>query len=199
MAVRTIRSIAAFDLGNRNISGGDRPERVFTALALTDLFGPFGLPAALGRGFTADELAPRGPAVAIVSHRLWQGRFGGDRSIVGRSVRVNGVSTTVVGVMPPELLIIGADLWVPWGGETGAMPRNARPFTVIGRLAPGATLDQANAELAAIAGQTTAGHAAQFPEYVDWRLSATPWAVALTRDIRPGAWLLLGAVGQHRE
>ena len=52
----TIRSIAAFDLGNRNISGGDRPERVMTALADTDLFGPFGLKPALGRGFTEEEL-----------------------------------------------------------------------------------------------------------------------------------------------
>ena len=53
---RSIRSIAAFDLGNRNISGGDRPERVMTALAVTDLFGPFGLRPALGRGFTTEEL-----------------------------------------------------------------------------------------------------------------------------------------------
>jgi putative ABC transport system permease protein len=192
---RTIESIAAFDLGNRNISGGDRPERVFTALVVTDMFGPFALRPALGRGFRADELAPRGPAVAIISHRLWQSRFGGDRSIVGRSVRVNGAPTTVVGVMPPELLVLGTDLWIPLGADLLSMPRNGRQFTLIGRLAPGATRADADAELATIAAQTAAGHAAEFEEYAGWRLAATPWVEALMRDIRPAMQLLLGAVG----
>ncbi len=76
-SARTIRSIAAFDGGNRNISGGDRPERVVTTLAMTDLFGPFGLQPALGRGFTDEELAS-GVGAGVISYRLWQGRFGGD-------------------------------------------------------------------------------------------------------------------------
>jgi putative ABC transport system permease protein len=192
---RSIQSIAAFDGGNRNISGGDRPERVVTALAVTDLFAPFGLPPAMGRGFTSEELAPRGPRAAIVSYRLWQGRFGADAGIVGRSVRVNGVPTTIVGVMPPELLILGADLWIPLGADLAEMSRTFRPLTLIGRLAPGATLETANAELAAIADRTKAAHAAQFEEYTDWRVAATPWAVALMREVRSGAQLLVGAVG----
>jgi putative ABC transport system permease protein len=191
----TIGSMAVFDLANRNISGGDRPERVFTALAVTDLFGPFGLRPALGRGFTADELAPRGAPVAVISHRLWQSRFAGDPSVVGRAIRVNGTATTVVGIMPPELLLIGTDLWLPLGAELPSMPRNGRQFTVIGRLAPGATLKEANAELAAVAAQTAAGHAAAFEEYAGWRLSAVPWVIALTRDVRPATQLLVGAVG----
>jgi predicted permease len=192
---RTIGSIAAFDVGNRNVSGGDRPERVLTGLALTDPFAPFGLPPALGRGFTSGELEPRGPDVAILSHRLWQGRFGGDPAIVGRAVHVNGVPTTVVGVMPPELLVLGVDLWIPWAGNPLEVPRNRRQFTLIGRLAPGTTLDQANAELAAIADQTAAAHAATYEEYEGVQLAATPLAEALMRDIRPWARLLLGAVG----
>ena len=75
------------------------------------------------------------------------------------------------------------------------MPRNRRQFTLIARLAPGATLEQANTELATIAAQTTAAHAAAFEEYQGWRLTATPWAEALMRDVRPGARLLIGAVG----
>jgi putative ABC transport system permease protein len=100
-ASKTIQHVVAFDLGNRNISGGDRPERVFTGLALTDPFGPFGLRPALGRGFTADELLANGPAVAILSDRIWHSRFVGDPNIVGRAIRVNGRPTVVVGVMPP--------------------------------------------------------------------------------------------------
>ena len=193
-AARTIRSIALFDLGNRNISGGDRPERVMTALAMTDLFGPFGLRPALGRGFTDEELAT-GTGAGIISYRLWQGRFGGDANIVGSSVRVNGVPTTVVGVMPPELLLLGTDLWLPRAIDPNEYPRNRRQLTVIARLAPGATLDEANVELATIATQTTAAHAAELEEYQGWRLAATPWTEALMRDVRPAASLLLGAVG----
>jgi predicted permease len=193
-SARTIGSIAAFDAGNRNISGGDRPERVMTALAVTDLFGPFGVQPALGRGFTDHELA-QGPEVAVISYRLWQGRFGGDPNIVGRSVKVNGRPTTVVGVMPPELLILGTDLWLPEPMDPLDWPRNRRQLTLIARLAPGATLEEANAELAAIAARTTAAHGAEFAEYEGWRLTATPWAEALMRDVRPAARLLIGAVG----
>lgn len=192
---RSIESIAAFDAGNRNISGGDRPERVLTGLAATDPFGPFGLRPALGRGFTVEELVPNGPSVAIVSDRLWKGRLGGDPGIIGRIVRVNGTPTTVVGVMPPELLVLGIDLWIPWGVDLPTVPRTRRQMTLIGRLAPGATLEDANAELAMMASQTQAAFGGEIEEYQGWRLSATPWVEALMRDIRPWARLLLGAVG----
>jgi putative ABC transport system permease protein len=190
----TITSLAVFDLGNRNISGGDRPERVFTALAVTDPFGPFHVRPALGRGFTAEELAPHGPAAAVLSHRLWQGRFGGDPSIVGRRVRVNGAPMTVVGVMPPELILLGTDLWIPLGADLASMPRAARQFTIIGRLAPGASLADANAELSAIASRTSSMHGAAFEEYAGWRLAAVPWVDVMTRDLRGSARLLFGAV-----
>ena len=123
-AVSSFASAAAFDLGNRNISGGDVPERVFTALLLDDLFPVIGMPPQLGRGFTREELVPGGAPVAIISNRLWHTRFGGDPAIVGRSVRIGGQSTTVVGVMPPGLLLIGTYLWMPWGGNRTVVPRN---------------------------------------------------------------------------
>ena len=70
---------------------------------------------------------PAGRRVAIISNRLWHTRFGGDPGIVGRSVRIGGQSATVVGVMPPGLLLIGTDLWMPWGGNPtrGAAERPA--------------------------------------------------------------------------
>ena len=149
---------------------------------------------ALGRGFTGEELRPNGPSVAIISHRLWQSRFGGDPGILNRSIRIGGQSTSIVGVMPPGLVLIGTDLWIPWGGDLAQMPRNIRQFTIIGRLAPGATLASANAELSSIASQVQQSHVAQFKEYEGWRLTATPWASALLQDVRPAAYILLGAV-----
>jgi putative ABC transport system permease protein len=194
-AARALGRVAAFDLGNRNISGGDVPERVFTALLLNDLFPVIGMNPVLGRGFTKDELAPNGPRVAIISHRLWQTRFGSDPGILYRPIRIGGESATVVGVMPPGLVLIGTDLWIPWGADIAQMPRNRRQFTVLARLAPGATLTRANAELTAIAGHVEQAEGTTFKEYEGWRLTATPWADALLQDLRPAAFLLLGAVG----
>jgi hypothetical protein len=132
--------------------------------------------------------------VAILSNRLSHTRFGGDPGIVGRSVRIGSQATTVVGVMPPGLILIGTDLWMPWGGEVDAVPRNRRQFTVVARLRPGASLTAANAELATLAGRTDQSHRSQFKEYEGWSLTAAPWAVALLEDMRPAGFLLLGAV-----
>ena len=196
--IRSSRSFAhagSFDLGNRNISGGDVPERVFTALLLDDLFPVIGMAPHLGRGFTAEELGPNGPPAAIISHRLWQTRFAGDPAIINRAIRISGRAASVVGVMPPGLVLIGTDLWIPWGGDPLTVPRNVRQFNVLARLAPDASLAQANAELDAIARRVEQTEKAQFAEYENWRLTATPWAAALLRDVRPAAFVLLGAVG----
>ena len=194
-AVRSFAHAASFDLGNRNIVGGDAPERVFTALLLDDLFPVIGLPPALGRGFTQEELKPGGAPVAIISHRLWQTRFGGDAGILNRPIRVSGTAVSIVGVMPPGMLVIGTDLWMPWGGDPVAMRRNIRQFNVLARLAPGATLQQANVELETIARRVEQDEKGRFAEYENWQLIATPWAAALLRDVRPAAFVLLGAVG----
>ena len=194
-SARSFSSLGAFDLGNRNISGGDVPERVFTALVLDDLFPVMGMAPALGRGFTHEELAPGGPRVAIISHRLWQTRFGADPKVLDRPIRIGSESTSIVGVMPAGLLVIGTDLWIPWGGDPARIPRNIRQFTILGRLAPGARLEQANAELNAIARRIDQAERPQFKEYEGWRLVATPWAAALLQDVRPAAFILLAAVG----
>ena len=187
-------SIGAFDLGNRNISGGDVPERVFTALLLDDLFPVLGMKPVLGRGFTREELLPNGPPVAIISHRLWRTRFAEDPAILSRAVRISGQSTAIVGVMPPGLVLIGTDLWIPWGGDPARMPRNIRQFSILARLAPRASIEQANTELATIAGRIDQAERAKFKEYEGWRLTATPWAAALMQDVRPVAYMLVGAV-----
>ena len=191
---RSFAGTAAFDLGNRNISGGDMPERVFTAFMIDDAFPVVGLRPLLGRGFTPDELRPNGPPAAVISHRLWRSHFHGDRTLIGRTIRVNGNAATLVGVMPPALLLIGTDLWIPWGGSADRVPRNRRQISVIARLAPGATRRMADAELAAIAARVAGDHAAQFPEYAGWRLVTAPFASGVLQQVRPAGFLVLGAV-----
>jgi putative ABC transport system permease protein len=194
-ATRSLVHASSFDLGNRNISGGDVPERVFTALLLDDLFPVIGMAPALGRGFTREELGPNGPPAAIISYRLWQSRFGGDPGILNRPIRISGRAASVVGVMPPGLVLIGTDLWIPWGGDPLTVPRNVRQFNVLARLAPATSLEQANAELASIARRVEQAEKGTFAEYENWQLTATPWAAALLKDVRPAAFILLGAVG----
>jgi putative ABC transport system permease protein len=192
---RTLDRFFAFDLGNRNLSGGDRPERVFTAFVWGDPFRTIGLPPALGRGFTPGETVGSEPRVAVLSNRIWQTRFGGEPALVGRAIQVNGEPVTVVGIMPPELLFMGADLWLPMGVEPAAIPRAARQYSVAARLRAGATIDEANAELATIAARIERGYAREREEYAGWRLEAAPIAHALVGRFRPAAAVLLGAVG----
>ena len=191
---RSFAATAAFDLGNRNISGGDAPDRVLTAFMLDDACPVLGVQALLGRGFTPEDLRPGAAPTAVISHRLWASRFHGDASLVGRTIRVNGVGTTLVGVMPPGALLVGTDLWIPWGARPDQAPRNMRNFSAIARLADGATARSAEAELAAIAARVAADHAAQFPEYAGWHLAVAPLATGVLQSVRPAGFLVLGAV-----
>ena len=194
-ASRTLERAFAFDLGNRNLSGGDRPERVFTAFVWGDPFRTIGMRPALGRGFTPGETTGREPRVAILSHRTWRTRFGGDPALVGRAVQVNGEPVTVVGIMPPALLLLGTDLWLPMGVDPATMPRSARQYAIAARVRDGATLDGVNAELATIAKRTERAFAREREEYAGWRLEAAPMAEALVGEFRAAAGVLLGAVG----
>ena len=191
---RTLGPIAAFDLANRSVSNGKGDvERYFTALVLDDLFPVLHQTAALGRGFTAEELAPNGPPAVILSHRVWRSLFNGDPSIVGRAIVVNGITRTVVGIAPAGPMVLGTDVWLPWGTDTSQMPRNQRQFTVIARLAPDVTIDQASAELASIASRVEKEHTGAFPEYQGWRVRVATWNEAVTGQAKPAAWVLLGS------
>ncbi len=153
---RTLQHVAAFDLGNRAVSDGTHAERVFTGLLVDDLFPVLGLPPAVGRGFTRAELAPNGPPVAIISYRLWQSLYNGAPDVIGKTIRMNSEPRQIVGVIPDGPQLLGTDLWIPWAGDPARTPRSYRPFTVLGRIAPGATLADANRELATIASSTAA-------------------------------------------
>ena len=131
-------------------------------MVLGDPFPTMGMAPVVGRGFSREELGPGGPRAAVISHRVWHSRFGGDPAILGRAITVNGEPTPVVGVMPPELLLIGTDLWLPLAASPSNWPRTARQFTVLARLAPDATRAEANAELSTLAARTIADHSAEF-------------------------------------
>jgi putative ABC transport system permease protein len=128
-------------------------ERLEGQLVSPSMFATLGVPPLVGRVFTDDDGARESDArVIVISHRLWQRRFDSDPRIAGRQVRLNGVSTTIIGVMPPTFRYPdGSDYWVPLRITPRLLQGSARFFGVTARLAPGATIAQADAEVAAVA------------------------------------------------
>ena len=139
-------------LENRVVVSGGDPERVGAALVSAQLFPMLGVHPVLGRHFTpSDDLMGAAP-VALISDALWKRRFGGDQGILSRTVRVNGVDRTIVGVMPPGFRYPEfAHLWLPLAPAAGEWKRNDRSLGVVGRLRDGVSLDQARAEVRTMA------------------------------------------------
>ena len=139
-------------LENRVVVSGGDPERVGSALVSAQLFPMLGVYPALGRPFTPTDDVKGAAPVALISDALWKRRFGGDEGILSRTVRVNGVDRTIVGVMPPGFRYPEfAHVWLPLAPAAGEWKRNDRSLGVVGRLRNGVSLDQARAEVRAIA------------------------------------------------
>jgi len=191
---RSLQGVVAWDMGQRQVTVGETTENLFSAFWWGNAFPTLGVEPILGRGFTADEIA-QGAPVAILSHRVWQTRFGADPDLVSGVVRINGDPYTLVGVMPPRALIYGTDLWIPMGVGMEVMPRKRRQFQLIARVVPGVSLAEVNEELSVIAGRTAQEHGAELPEYEGWILEAMSWTDINVRQVKPAAFVLLVAVG----
>jgi hypothetical protein len=137
-----------------NVTYKNNPQRYTGAYITEDLFKIIGVSPIMGRDFTADDNKPGAEKVAILSHEIWKRDFNGDPNIVGQSVRINGKAATIIGVMPPNFKFpFSEQLWVSLYNEFPPVPRgqlviganNAAP-AVMGRLKPGVSIDQVNAE-----------------------------------------------------
>ncbi|HEX8140372.1 MAG TPA: ABC transporter permease [Pyrinomonadaceae bacterium] len=176
------------------VDAGSEPERLRGARVSAGLFEMLGARPAQGRTFLAEEDQPGHDAVAILSHSLWQRRFGGDPNIVGRSISLNASSYTVIGIMPPTFQFPDreTEIWTPVAfDEKQAQQHGGHYISVVGRLKPGVTLAQAQTEMSAIAARL----AQAYPD------TNTGWGVSLfsmqeyeSREIKPALLVLLGAV-----
>jgi predicted permease len=138
------------------VEPGKPAEQVLAVMGSASFFSTFGVQPMLGRAFTAEETQPGRNQVVVLSHSFWERRFGGSPAIIGRSLRLDGESVTVIGVMPP-----GFEWRILWGRTALWRPLNFTPdqlknrpyrtFQLIGRLKPGATPVQAAAELGPVA------------------------------------------------
>ena len=195
-----LATVWTFPNGDVNLTGGAEPQRVSVARVSPGFFEVLGVRPLHGRTFTADESVAGNHRRAILSYGLWRRDFGGDSTLVGRSVMVNGFPYEVVGIMPLEVQsrsvrVLGTDvqMWrplVPEDGQTGG--RDSRKLRVVGRLGPGVTLARAEDELRTIARDL----AELNPETNrDVGVRLVPLREQVVRDVRRGLVLLLGAVG----
>jgi putative ABC transport system permease protein len=177
-----------------NLTGAGEPERLTGSLVTANYFRAFGVGPARGRVFGADE-ERSGPApVAVLSDGLWKRRFGGDPSVVGKTLTLDGKGVTVVGIAPPEFQYpAGAEVWLPIDYDNPEMKaRAAHFFRPIGLLKQGVTLEQARAETDLIARRLEE----QYPESnARWSLNLVPLQEQVVGGFRTSLWVLLGAVG----
>jgi predicted permease len=144
---KLFEAITIYETANFTLADGSGAERVPGAVMTYDFPKVFGVEPILGRTFTAEEDKPNGPPVVILSAALWRQRFNGDRGVIGRPLRVSGTTRTIVGVMPAEASFPDeVRLWVPLAGDPN---RQGRSYSGsgIGRLKPGVTPEQADADL----------------------------------------------------
>lgn len=181
---------------NFNLTGIDEPVRVDGALVSADVFPLLGIPPALGRTFRADEDREGAGRVAVLSHAIWQRRFGGDPAILGRTLKLDGELYTVVGVMPPRFTFWGADIWVPAGlnfdGELHPSRVARMGYFVVGRLKDGVSEAQAQADLEVVAKRLSEA----YPDTNrDTGVQMRTLIENTTQNIRPTLLVLLCAVG----
>lgn len=168
--------------GTFDLVGEGAPVRLDRHLVTAGFFSTYATPPEVGRTFTEVEVTD-GDRVVVLSHRLWQGRFGGDRTIVGREIRLDGESWTVLGVMPRGFGVRGGlpDLWAPLGSEHRQLERDAFYLGAVARLAPGSSLESARQELDAAAIEL----ARRFPDSGgDLRYSALPLVEVMRAPFR---------------
>ncbi len=151
---RSVEQFAALKWpGSLALAGGDRPEALRGMYVSASLFNVLDARPMQGRNFSAGEDRPENATVAIISHGLWQQRFGGAADILGRDLKIEGRFYTVIGVMPPGFELFGAQLFLPLAARPGsdAQNREVRDSLVFARLGPGVSLAQARVELETIA------------------------------------------------
>jgi predicted permease len=179
-----------------DLTGVGEPVRIQAAGVSPSFFDVFHVRLAYGRTFRAEEATPGQHRVVVLGHGLWQRRFGGDPGVVGQKISLNFVPHEVIGVLPPtfEYSDSTIEIWAPLALEGGPQPptRALHFLSVYGRLKPGVTLEQARAEMNTLGSQLSQ----QYPETNRTHgISVMPLREELTRPVRTGLLLLLGAVG----
>ncbi len=180
---------------NLNLNGGDKPELIPAMRVSEDYFRLFGANPIRGRTFTTEEDRPGGERVLVMSHGLWERRFGRDASVVGRNLTLEGAPYKVVGVLSSGFVPYpAAEVWIPLQADPNSTDA-AHVLQVWARLPRGMSLTEANARMAAIGKRYEQALAPRMIVGTDSQIGVMPIQEQLTGNIRPSLLILLGAVG----
>ncbi len=189
----SFESMAALQQNRVTLTGSGEPMELSALVLTANMFDALGASPMLGRAFLAGEDQSTAERTMLLSHGVWLRQFGGNREVLGSRVTINGEPVVVVGVTPPGFEILGqqADAFLPFrfSPQTGT---GGRSLVVIGRMKPGVTRDQAQAELEGV----MTGLRNERPDFnTGWTVNAVPLREQLVGDIRPALLALFGAVG----
>jgi predicted permease len=188
--------LAAWRVGSRNLRGSGEAEHLRVVEATPNLFSMLRASSLLGRTFVPGQDEPGKAQVAVLSESLWRRRFGGDRSVLGRAIELDGSPHTVIGVMPASFAFppswVRTDVWMPF--KPSPQQENARGshfLAVIGRLKPGMSLDRAGAQLRGVAATLEREYPVQ---QAGRSVVVQPLQETVVGKTRPALLILLGAV-----
>src|SRR5580658_88556 len=192
---KSFDAIVAYHFAPVNLSDASSPERYPAMLISANGFSAFGQKPVAGRDFIpADERADAAP-VAMLADALWQRRYGRDPSIIGKEIRVNDVSTTVIGVMPPDMQFrTGVDLWMPLAPVGDWQKREYRELTMLGRLAKNVSLKKARAELDTISRRLQSAYPAADKDIGTLVMEGRDYLNPRIRLVLMGLWIVVGLV-----
>ena len=202
--VRSFEAVSAHTGTSANLTAVDEPERIQAMVVTANFFSVLGVGAALGRTFEPEDDAGGIGTVAVISHGLWQRRFGGETAVLGKRMKLDDDDFTVIGVMPPsfgqpgDLAPMPVEIWVPTNFRIPQLlpdQRDARFVNVIARLRPGVTLEQAREEMRSVAVSLAGRYPDAYPEAAGWGLVAIPLFDEIVGNVRPALLVLLAAVG----
>lgn len=190
---KTFQGMAAVRGISANLTGSGEPEELRGASVSSNFFQLMGVTPALGRGFTIEEEQPGKDKIVVLSHALWLRRFGGDPGILNKTIYLSGEANTVVGIMPPGFQFPGkTEIWGTLApNDRLRAARGAFWLPVVGRLKPGVTRQQAQADMDVIARQLEQ----QYPNAnAGYGINVVPLLEQTVGNIKTALWVLLGAV-----
>jgi putative ABC transport system permease protein len=194
--MRTMSALAAYSGGGMTLTGVGDPERIDGAIVSLDFFRVFNERMLHGRPFVPGEDVRNAPPVVVLSHSLWQRKFAGDTSIVGRAIQLNSRPTTVVGVMPPGFDFPNrSELWMPVVVDPTDF--NCWCYDMIGRMRPGIRPPDVAREMASIIDDFADRRHDVFPDHKRGtaKIIAMPLSDRIVGDLRRPLFVLFGAVG----
>jgi predicted permease len=199
---RTLQTLGTWSAGSASVTGAGTPEEVKRVLVSAGTLETLGVPAAIGRWFSREDLLPGGASTVLLMHGYWQRRFGGDAGVVGRTLVVDGTVRTIVGVMPASFHFLdqAPDLILPQRFERSQLHLGGFNYKAVARLRPGVTLAQANADIARMVPIWLGEHPAPrgteraLFESFDMRPALRPLAQSITGHIRDLIWVLMATI-----